>query len=191
MAAGVRARRPPVPALHARQGGPGLDGRRRMRQDPYGLRPVRHVLRGEGRGQAPRRLVAGDAPPAGERRRQARPRARADRALGPPGRGRAGLSAPRRRGGAPALPGNLTSLRDAVGRLHHRPRALEVGRGARRRPDGCCRHRPGGSPRPSSALQGRILSREARPHARRSSRTELRTDARVAQEQMRFLLKWY
>lgn len=52
-------------------------------------------------------------------------------------------------------------------------------------------HRPGGSSRPSSAFQGTILSREARSHARHGSRIGLRSDARAAQKQIRFWLKWY
>lgn len=79
------------------QGGPRAHGRRGHRQDAHGLGPVHGVLPGEGRGALLHGIVAGGAPQARPRRRQARPGARPDRAGGAARHRRAGVPSPRRR----------------------------------------------------------------------------------------------
>ena len=80
VAGGARARGPALALVPRPPRGPGADGRRRHGEDPHGERAVPARVRQAARGPLLHRLVARDAPEAGARGGQARPRDVADRA---------------------------------------------------------------------------------------------------------------
>ena len=165
VAGGARARGPALALVPRPPRGPRADGRRRHGQDPHGERAVPARVRRAARGPLLHRLVARDAPEAGARGGQARPRD-VPALPRPPARDRrARLPAARRRRGPPGVPGVRRRLRAAERGHHHQPRVQPLGLGVRRRPDGGRRHRPRRPPRAAGPVPGRVLPSEARPHA--------------------------